>query len=158
MIEIGKNFLFGLNRSVSSAHAQKEKYRMLADQTEQSARKLHQDYEEDTAYLFRSASEKMRNTYERAREALAQRQSRRAAHGIGDTSASAADDAQTTQLAQTLDASRVQTQLQAAGSQAEKTFKSKWQALLQAAAAYRRRSRKNDRWSSLAQAVTSLFN
>ena len=158
MIEIGKNFLFGLNRSVQSAQAQKEKYRTLADQTEQTAQQLRQAYEENTAYLFRTTTEKMRAAYDRAQHALAQRQARRAANGISDTSASAAEDSKTTQLTQTLDMARTQAQLQTVGAQTEKTFKSKWQALLQAAAAYRRRSRKNDRWSSLAQAVTSLFN
>lgn len=157
MIEIGKNFLFGLSTAKQTSRAQQEKYKLLADQTDALAQQLRQHYEEKTAYLFRSSTEKMRQIQQAAQAALAQRQARRAAHGVNDQSASAVQDATTTALAAALDTARTQAQLQSAGAQQENTFKAKWQALLQAAADYRRSSRKKGRLGSLGQAFSSLF-
>ena len=157
MIEIGKNFLFGFSSARQTGRAQKEKYRILADQTEEQARQLRQDYDEKTTYLFRSATEKMRLAQATAQEALAQRQARRAAHGINDLSASAAQDASTQQLAGVLEDSATQRELQTAAAQEENSFKKKWQALLNAAAAYRSSAHKSGRLGSLGRAFISLL-
>ncbi len=156
MIEIGKNFLFGLSSAKQNSRVQKEKYRALADQTDELAQQLRQNYEEKTAYLFRTTAEKIRQAQATALSALSARQAQRAAHGAG-SSAAALQDASTTQLAKELATVAEQKELQRSGAEAENTFTRKWQALLQAAADYRRRARKNGRLGSLGQALRSLF-
>ena len=156
MIEIGKNFLVGLASAKQNSRAQQEKYRALADQTDELAQQLRQNYEAQTAYLFRTTAEKMRQAQASALAALAQRQAQRAAHGAGH-SASAQQDASTTSLAGQLAAAAQQQELQRSGAEAENTFKRKWQALLQAAADYRRRARKTGRLGSVGRALSSLF-
>ncbi len=157
MIEIGKNFLSGLTRAQQGYRAQRQKYQLLAGQAAQQAEELRQAHEEKMNYLFRSSSEKLRDAYAQARAALAARQATRAAHGVSDSSSSVLEDKQTLQLTQNLQAHRTQQDLQTAAAQQEKTFKEKWAALWQAVKQYQGKSRKNGRWGSLGQAVTSLF-
>ena len=157
MIEIGKNFLSGLARVQQSYRTQKQKYQLLAGQAAQQAEDLRHTHEDKMNYLFRSSSEKLREAYAQARAALAARQATRAAHGISEASGSSVEDKQTVQLNQNLQARRAQQDLQNAAAQQEKTFKEKWAALWQAVKQYRVKSRKNGRWGSVGQAVTSLF-
>ena len=156
MIEIGKNFLVGLASAKQNSRAQQEKYQALADQTDELAQQLRQNYEAQTAYLFRTTAEKMRQAQASALAALAQRQAQRAAHGAGHSS-SAQQDISTTLLAGQLAAAAQQQELQRSGAEAENIFKRKWQALLQAAADYRRRARKTGRLGSVGRALSSLF-
>ena len=156
MIEIGKKFLFDLASAKQNSRAQQAKYGAWADQTDDLARQLRQNYEAQTAYLFRTTAEKMRQAQAAALAALAQRQAQRAAHGAGH-SASAQQDVSTTELAGQLAATAQQQALQRAGAEAENTFKRKWQVLLQTAADYRRRARKTGRLGSFGRALSSLF-
>ena len=155
MIEIGKNFLFGLASAKQTARTEKEKYKTQAGQADELVRKLQQDYEDATAYLFRSSAEKIRLANQQAREALARRQARRAAHGV--SGASSVQDENITQDVTQLTASKEQTQLQHAAAQEENRFKTKWQDLLKTSAAYRIFARKSNARGSLAGAIGSLF-
>ena len=78
MIEIGKKFLFDLASAKQNSRAQQAKYGAWADQTDALARQLRQNYEAQTAYLFRTTAEKMRQAQASALAALAQRQAQRA--------------------------------------------------------------------------------
>ena len=129
----------------------------MAEQTEEQARVLEQDYRANTAYLFRTTSEKMRQVSQAALAALAQRQARRAANGVTDSSASAVEDAGQTRLAEQVQNSVTQTHLQTQGVAQEKTFAQKWQAILQAAHGYRKSAKNKGRWSSVGRALLSLF-
>ena len=158
MIEIGKQFFAGYQSARRSARNQAQKYRSLAAQAEEQAAALEQQYREKNAYLFRTASEKIREATQTAQAALAQRQARRAANGVDNRSASALEDARQTQWGRQLQNNSVQTQLQDQGAQQEKTFAQKWQALLQAAHEQRKTAKKQGRWGSMGRALLSLFN
>lgn len=158
MIEIGKKFGWALVRAQQTSRTQKEKYNTLADDAQTQMQRLQQAYETQHAYLFRSTAEKVQQAQETARQALAQRQAARAAHGVSGTSASAAEDVQSAQLTRALQQAQAQTQLQTQGAVAQKNFRTRWQQLLQAVRNYRRSARKKSRLGSLGQAVVSLFN
>ncbi len=157
MIEIGKKFFWGYQTSQQAARNQAQKYRSLAQQTEEQARALEQQYRQQNAYLFRTAAEKMRQATQAAQAALARRQARRAANGVDNRSASALEEAGQTQLSAQLQNSAVQADLQTQGAAQEKTFAQKWQALLQAAHGYRKSAKKSSRLGSVGRALLSLF-
>ena len=157
MIEIGKQFFWGYQRAQQSARSQAQKYRSLAAQTEEQARALPQQYREQNAYLFRTASEKMRQATQTALAALAQRQARRAANGVTDRSASAVEDAGQTRLSAQVQNNAAGADLQTQGAAREKTFAQKWQALLQAAHGYRKSAKHQGAWGSVGRALLSLF-
>ena len=58
MIEIGKNFLWGLANAKQAARQEKERNKQSALQAGQQADALQQAYEEKMNYLFRSSAEK----------------------------------------------------------------------------------------------------
>ena len=100
MIEIGKKFVWGYHNAQQAARNQRQKALSLAAQTEEQARALEQDYRAHTAYLFRTAAEKMRQSSQAALAALTQQQARRAANGVSGQSASAMEDKQQVRLAE----------------------------------------------------------
>lgn len=157
MIEIGKKFFWGYSSAQQTARNQAQKYRSLAEQTEEQADALTQDYRANTAYLFRTTAEKMRQATQAAQAALAQRQARRATNGVTAQSASVLEDAGQTRLSRQVQNSTVETDLQFQGAQQEKTFTQKWQALLQAAHGYRKSAKNKGRWGSVGRALLSLF-
>lgn len=157
MIEIGKKFFWGYQNAQTAAHNQAQKYRSLASQTEEQVRALEQQYRQQNAYLFRTASEKMRRAAQVAQATLAQRQARRAANGVTDSSASVMEEAEQTRLSGQMQNSAVQASLQTQGAAQEKTFAQKWQALLQAAHGYRKAAKKQGRFGSIGRAFMSLF-
>ncbi len=157
MIEIGKKFVWGYQNAQQSARNQRQKALSLAQQAEEQARALEQEYRANTAYLFRTSAEKMRQASQTALASLSQRQARRAAHGVGVTSASAVEDKQQAQLGEQLVHRAVQTDLQTQGATQARTFAQKWQALWQAAHAARKAAKRGDRFSSVGRALLSLF-
>lgn len=157
MIEIGKKFFWGYQQARQDTRSQQQKSRSLAARAEEQARALQQEYRADTAYLFRSASEKMRQASQTALAALAQRQAHRAAHGVGNTSSSAVEDAQQTQFNTQLQHRTAQADLQTQGAQTERTFAQKWHALWQAVHEQRKASKHTGRWGSAGRAFLSLF-
>ena len=157
MIEIGKKFFWGYSKAQQAAHSQQQKYRSLAAQAEEQARALEQDYRASTAYLFRTAAEKMRQASQTALAGLAQRQARRAANGVTNSSASALTDTQQTQLNTQLQNRATQADLQTQGAQQARTFAQKWQALLQAAHDARKATKRTGRLGNIGQALLSLF-
>lgn len=157
MIEIGKKFFWGYQSAQQTARSQAQKYRSLAAQNEAQARALEQQYQEQNTYLFRTASEKMRQATQAAQAALAQRQARRAANGVTDHSASAQEEAQQARLSRQVQNNAVQADLQTQGVRQANTFAQKWQALLQAAHGARKASKRTGRLGSVGRALLSLF-
>ena len=157
MIEIGKKFVWGYQNAQQLARNQRQKALSLAQQAEEQARALEQDYRTNTAYLFRTSAEKIRQTSQAALASLAQRQARRAAHGVSATSASSVEDTQQTRLGKEIENRAVQTGLQTQGAAQARTFAQKWQALWQNAHAARKAAKRGDRFSSLGRALLSLF-
>lgn len=157
MIEIGKKFFWGYQNAQQAALSQAQKYRSLATQSEAQARALQQQYQQQNAYLFRTAAEKMRQASQTALAALAQRQARRAANGVTDSSASAVEEEQQARLSGQVQNQAVQADLQTQGAAQEKTFAQKWQALLQTAHEARKASKRTGRWGSVGRALLSLF-
>ena len=154
MIEIAKTLA-----SMGSANRkQRKNYQQLADAAQEEAEKLKQQYEEKTAYLFRSASEKTRLAYENARAQLAAQQAKWAAHGLTAQSASVSQSkADITRLADQ-EQLQAQDQLQAAAAQNEKDKQTMWEKLWQAVASYRRASNKKSRFGSLGKTLRNLLN
>ena len=157
MIEIGKKFFWGYQSARQAVRTQAQKNRSLAAQAEEQARALEQQYREQNAYLFRTASEKMRQATQAAQAALAQRQARRAANGVTDRSASSVEEAGQTRLAGQVQNGAVQADLQTQGAAQANTFAQKWQALMQAAHRYRKTAKKSGRLGSWGRALLSLF-
>ena len=157
MIEIGKKFVWGYQNARQAVRNQRKKALSLAAQTEDQARALEQEYRANTAYLFRTSAEKMRQASQTALAGLAQRQARRAANGVSAMSASAVEDKQQARLGEQLEHRAVQTNLQTQGATQTRTFAQKWQAFWQAAHAARKAAKRGDRFSSLGRALVSLF-
>lgn len=157
MIEIGKKFFWGYQNAQQAARNQQQKYLSLAQQTEEQARQLEQQYRQQNAYLFRTTSEKMRQATQAAQAALAQRQARRAANGVADSSASALQEDVQTRLSTQAQNNALKADLQTQGAAQEKTFAQKWQALLQAMHGYRKAAKKQGRFGSIGRAFMSLF-
>jgi len=157
MIEIGKKFFWGIQNARQTARAEQQKYRSLAAQAEEQARALAQDYRADTAYLFHTAAEKMRQASQAALQSLAQRQARRAANGVSADSASAQEESRQAQFNTQLQNRAVQTDLQAQGAQTQRTFAQKWQALWRAVHEQRKAAKNTGRLGSFGRALLSLF-
>ena len=157
MIEIGKKIFWGYQNAQQAARTQQQQYRSLAAQAEEQARVLEQNYRADTAYLFRTAAEKMRQASQAALASLAQRQARRAANGVENRSASAVTDAQQTQFNVQLQNRATQADLQTQGAQQARTFAQKWQTLLQTAHNARKAAKRSGPWGSIGRALLSLF-
>lgn len=157
MIEIGRNFLAGLSNAQQQVRSQKKKYKTLAAEAEEETRSLPLAYQDKMAYLFRTSNERMRLAYNKARQALAARQALRAAHGVNDTSASAAQEGQNVLLNQSLEDLQTRQALQQAASEEEKKFTSRWNALLDTVATYRKMAKKSGKLGAFGRAVVSLF-
>ena len=157
MIEIGKKFFWGIQNAQQAARTEQQKYRLLAAQAEDQARSLAQNYRADTAYLFRTSAEKMRQASQAALADLSRRQARRAANGVGNNSASAVADAQQTQLGVQLQHNATQAQLQTQGAKQAQTFAQKWQALWNNVYTQRKAAKNTGRLGSLGRAFLSLF-
>ena len=157
MIQIGKNFLLGLSEAQQSNRARHYKYKELALDAQTQAQALQEKYRQRMAYLFRTSNEKMRLAYDNARKELAHYQALRAAHGITEDSASAAEQTQTAAHTQALEAQRMAEDVQNSGAKETNLFQDAWQKLLASAAAYRRKSKQKGSLGSLGQALVSLF-
>ena len=157
MIEIGKKFVWGYHNAQQAARNQRQKALSLAAQTEEQARALEQDYRAHTAYLFRTAAEKMRQSSQAALAALAQQQARRAANGVSGQSASAMEDKQQVRLAEQMQHQAIRADLQAQGAQQARSFAQKWQALWQTAHAARKFAKGGKRLGRFGRALISLF-
>ena len=158
MIEIGKNFWWGLASAKQSARQKKEQNNLLATQAQQQAEALQQAYEEKMSYLFRSSTERTQLALDNARQQLALLQAKRAAHGVGADSATAADEKQTLALQQAQQQKQAQQDLQARASEESNVFERKWTELRQAVSRYRKQARSKGRLGSFGRAVLSLFN
>lgn len=158
MIEIGKNFLWGVAKAKQTAQQEKEKNKWGITQAQQQADALQQEYEEKMKYLFRTSAEKTQLAYENARKQLAVLQAKRAANGITDGSASAIDEKQTVNLQQDKNQQQMQTALQETVAQQTNIFERKWNALREAVTRYRKQSHRKNGLGSLGRAILSLFN
>ncbi len=158
MIEIGKNFWWGLSNAKQSARQEKEKNNLLATQAQQQAKALQQAYEEKMEYLFRSATERTQLALDNARKQLALLQAKRAANGVLADSATAVDEKQTADLQQTQQQKQVQQELQTRAAEENNVFERKWNELRQAVTRYRKQARSKGRLGSFGRAVLSLFN
>ncbi len=158
MIEIGKNFLWGLANAKQATRQEKERNKQSALQAGQQADALQQAYEEKMNYLFRSSAEKTQLAYENARKQLAALQAKRAANGMSEQSASAVDEKQLSALQQTQQQQKVQTDLQQTASQQTGIFERKWNTLREAISQYNKAAKKKHRLGSLGRAILSLFN
>ncbi|MBR5151335.1 MAG: hypothetical protein IKW71_00680 [Elusimicrobiaceae bacterium] len=157
MIEIGKNFFWGLSNARRSAQQEKNNYTQRALQTQQTAEALQAQYEEQLNYLFRSASEKTQLAYSNARAQLAATQAKRVAHGLAQESASARDEKQTALLQQAQMHQQTQDALQATASQKTRNFQEKWRELGRQIANYRKQAKRKGRLGSFGRAILSLF-
>lgn len=157
MIEIGKNFLWGIAQAKQQARQEKNKYKTLAEQAQQEAQALQQAYEQQMAYLFRSSAERAQLAYDNARKQLAVLQAKRAANGVTDRSASSAEEKQINQLQQTQAQQQAQADLTAAATQQTNIFERKWNELRNAVVNYYKQSRRKSRLGSLGRALTSLL-
>ena len=158
MIEIGKNFLWGLANAKQTARQDKEKNKLSTLQAQQQMDDLQQAYEEKMHYLFRSSAEKTQLAYENARNQLAALQAKRAANGVSNNSASAVDEKQVIALQQAQNQQQAQTALQQAAAQQTTIFERKWNELREAIAQYRKRANRKHHLGSLGQAFLSLFD
>jgi len=158
MIEIGKNFLWGLADARQNTRQEREKNKLGMLQAQQEADALQQAYEEKMKYLFRSSAERTQLAYENARKQLAMLQAKRAANGISDKSASAVDEKQTSQLQQAQNQQQMQQELQQTAAQQTSIFERKWNELRDAIAQYRKQANRKHRLGSLGRAFLSLFN
>ena len=158
MIEIGKNFLWGISNAKQMARQEKEKNKQGALQAQQQADALQQEYEAKINYLFRTSAEKTKLAYENARKQLAVLQARRAANGVTDASASAIDEKQTTALQQAQNQKQAHASLQEEASQQTSIFERKWNQLRDAVAQYRKQAKRKNRLGSLGRAFLSLFS
>lgn len=157
MIEIGKNFLWGLASAKQQARQQRNTYKALTQQALQEAQALQAAYEQQMAYLFRTSAEKNQLVYENARKQLAIWQAKRAASGVAGQSASAVDAQQTNQLQQTQAHQQTQAQLTAAATEQTNIFERKWNELRAAIAQYYKQSKRQNRLGSLGRALASLL-
>lgn len=158
MIEIGKNFLWGLASARQTTRQEKEKNKLGALQAQQQADALQQAYEEKMNYLFRSSAEKAQLAYENARKQLASLQAKRAANGVSDTSASSLDEKQTYALQQTQNQQQIQAALQEEAAKQTNIFERKWNELREAVAQYRKQAKRTHRLGDLGRAFLSLFS
>ena len=158
MIEIGKKFFWGYRNAQQALRTQQQKYHSLERQAQEQARALEQQLQADTAYLFRTAAEKMRQSSQVALNSLSERQARRAANGVSTTnSASASEDAQQTKLGTQSQNSAVSADLQTQGAQKANTFAQKWQALWHSVYKQRKSAKNTGRFGTLSRALLSLF-
>jgi len=155
MIEIGKNFLWGIASAKQAARTRKQTAHTLAAQAEQSALTAAEQYAKQLEYLFRSSAEKNQLAYERARQQLAAQQARRVAQGQAATST--AEEQQTAAVRQHLQETRTQQNLQTEAAQATNTFQQKWQEFLSRLAGYRKQAKRKNRLGSVGQAFKDLF-
>lgn len=155
MIEIGKNFLWGLTSAQQTARTRKQTNRTLAKESASAADAAAQDYAEKMNYLFRSAVEKNQLAYERARQQLATQQAKRAANGVA--AASSVDTQRDAALQQAVQENQTQQNLQSNAAQETQTFQQKWQALLARAAQYRKQAKRKNRLGNFGQALVNLF-
>lgn len=158
MIEIGKNFLWGLASAKQTVRQEKEKNKLGALQAEQQANALQQAYEEKMNYLFRSSVEKTQLAYQNARKQLAALQAKRAANGITDQSASVIDETQTSALQQAQNQQQAQAALQETATQQTTVFERAWNELRNKIADYRKKAKHKNRLGSLGRAIISLFD
>lgn len=158
MIEIGKNFLWGIAKSKQTSKQEKEKNKWGAIQAQQQADALQQAYEEQMNYLFRSSIEKTQLAYENARKQLAALQAKRAANGVTEQSASSIDEKQTANLQQAQNQKQTQRDLQQTAAQQTNVFERKWKELREAAVRYRKQAQRKSGLGSLGRAIASLFN
>jgi hypothetical protein len=157
MIEIGKIFLWAVSNAKQIAHQKKEQHKLWAQQAQEQADALAQDYEQKMAYLFRSSAEKTALAYENARRQLAALQAKRAANGLTGESASALDEKQTTALQQAQEQQRMQQTLQVTAAQQNNLFQQQWRALRTLVARYSRAAKRKGRLGSFGKAITALF-
>ena len=155
MIEIGKNFLWGLTNAKQAAQQRKDTNRLGVLQAEQQANAVQQEYEEKMKYLFRSSAEKTQLAYENARKQLAALQATRAANGITDLSASAIDEKQTSALQQVQNQQQTQAVLQEAAAKQTTAFERAWNDLRDKIANYRRKAKYKSSLGSLGRALLS---
>lgn len=157
MIEIGKNFVWSLGRAKQQSQQERSKYKSLAQQAQQEAQALQQDYEEKMNYLFRSSVERSQLAYENARKQVALLQARRAANGVTDRSASAVDEKQTSTLQQAQAHQQIQADLTQRAVEQTNLFESKWKQLQEAFSSYYKRSKRKSRLGSFGRAIMSLL-
>lgn len=157
MIEIAPAFVSAWSSARSAQRKQQNRARDLAGQAEEEMAKLRREYEEKQAYLFRSAVEKTRQTYQNAQAQLAARQALWAAHGLTGESASVREQQADIQQASAQQHAQAQSELQASAAQNEQIYKSAWQKLWDALSSYRRAAHKKSRWGLAADAVRSLL-
>ncbi len=157
MIEIGKNFLWGIAQAKQQSRQEKSKYKTLGDQARQEAQALQEAYEQQMAYLFRSSAERTKLAYENARKQLAVLRAKRAANGITDQSASAMDEKQLSQLQQVQTQQQTQADLATAAAQQTNIFERKWKELHSAMTRYYKQSHRKSRLGSLGRALVSLL-
>ena len=155
MIEIGKNFLWGLASAKQAARSRKQTGKVLAAQAEQSLQTAAQQYAEQLDYLFHSSVEKTQLAYERARQQLAAQQARRAAQGQG--AGATAEEQQTASLQQQLQAARTQQNLQTQAANVTNDFQRKWQLFLARLADARKQIKRRNYLGNLGQAFINLF-
>ncbi len=158
MIEIGRNFWWGLSNAKQSSRQEKEKNNLLATQAQQQAEALQQAYEEKMNYLFRSSTERTQLALENARKQLALLEAKRAANGLSSDSATAVDEKQMATLQQAQQQKQVQHELQISAAEESNVFERKWNELRQAVLRYRKQARSKGRLGSFGRAVLSLFN
>ncbi len=157
MIQITTNLASSWATAHSKNRTRQRKYASLVEKTEQDIEKLRDQYEQNTAYLFRSAAEKSRQAYENARAQLAAQQAQWATHGLTGQSATVAEKNMQVRLQQTQQEKQAQNTLQQAAAQEERNYKTAWQKLREALTFYRRASSKKSRWGSFGEAIGSLF-
>ncbi len=157
MIEIGTGILSALASVKQSQRKRKHTYATQIDEAGQQAQKLREEYAENTAYLFRTSAEKIRQSYQAARAELTRRQANLAARGITGDSASAQVVAQQTRQQADLGAAATQKQLQTQAALQERNTKTALQKLADAVAYYRRAAAKKNRFGSLGAAFATLF-
>ena len=157
MIEIGKNFLWAVTNARQAAQREREQNKLWAQQAQEQADALQQDYEQKMAYLFRSSAEKTALAYDNARRQLAALQAKRAANGLTGASASALDEKQTSALQQVQEQQRIQENLQTTAAQQDNLFQQQWRALRALVARYGRAAKRKGRLGSLGKAITALF-
>ncbi len=157
MIQITTNLASSWAAARSKQRAQQAKYTSLIQETQEEEKKLRAAYEQNTAYLFRSAAERTRQAYENARAQLAAQQAQWASHGLTGQSAAVADETAQTRLRVAQQEKQTQRTLQESAAQEEQNYKTAWQKLREALTLYRRAARKKSRWGSFGQAVASLF-
>ena len=158
MIQIGTRFTSAFTQDYQNQRAQQKINAARVLQTDEAVAKLRREQAQQTAYLFRTASEKMRLLYENARAELASRQAKRAANGITDTSESAAVAAQQANQKNELAGGQVQADLQQRAARQEQETAAVLRNLAAQAAAYRRGAAKHGRIHSWGRALLSLFN